>query len=121
MNNVALIKIEEDKMMNSMIPTNLTELEKNFYRISKKHDVGMSFCKEKRIEIAELDNKKAAAFIEDIKKISKETQVVDLIKSKQNIDVKGNKMPDGKPLYLVDEKYYRMLLGEETNKQLSLF
>lgn len=104
-----------------MIPTNLTEIKKEFYRIAKKHEINMSRATEKEIEVLEEDINKVRMFREDIHAISKDTKIIDLIYSNQYTDTKGNDIRGSKALYLVDNNYYRRLVGEDVDKQLSLF
>lgn len=104
-----------------MIPTNLTETKREFYRIAKRHNISMSKSTEKEIEVLEEDKRKIKLFRDDIRSISENTRVIDLIYTGQYTDTKGNDIRGSKALYLVDEDYYRQLVGEEADKQLSLF
>lgn len=80
--------------------------------IAKKHDISMFLCTEKIIEIAELDDSKAIAFIRDIKNLSKDTKIIDLIQTNQNIDINGYDITGDKSKYLVDDDYYREITGD---------
>lgn len=83
-------------------------------KIAKKHDISMFFCNEKRIEIAETDESKARKFVNEIADLGQEVKIVDLRRFNQHIDSKGYNIIGDKARYLVDDDYYRELIGEVT-------
>lgn len=113
-----------------MIPTNLTKLNIEFYKIAKKMEISMTYSTEKLIEVNETDRRKFNEFAAEIKKISPNTKILDLIRSKENVCVRGYDITGDKSVYLTDDNYYRKLIGESDLKedleimkenQLSLF
>lgn len=94
-----------------MIPTNLTEIKINFYKIAKKHEISMSLCTEEEIEVIEKDKSKFNEFAREIKKINNGTKIVDLVGGNEHICIRGYDSTGGKSLYLVDDDYYNKLIG----------
>ena len=111
----------------------MTDFRIKATKIARKLEVSMYMCTEKLIEIAEQDRKKREEFTREIEKINSTTRVTDLILNNQHEDSKGNSIIGSKSLYLVDDEYYRKLVGEDPQqkftenikvmkeKQLSLF
>lgn len=91
----------------------LPKLKINFYKIAKEHEISMSFSIEKLIEVIEKDKSKIKSFVRDIKKVSPQTKVTDLIANNQYIDINGNDVSNSKSLYLVDYNYYKRLISED--------
>lgn len=105
----------------TMIPTNLTEIKIQFIKIAKKQNISMTRTNERIIEFVEKDKLKAIEFVKTIKNISPSTKVIELIATDQVTDTRGNDISNDKALYLVDDNYYKKLIGADADKQLSLF
>ena len=82
-------------------------------KIAKRLDISMTMVTEKLIEFHEIDKDKAREFVRAIKEFSKDTKVIELIKSRQHLDTKGFDISNSRALYLVDDKHYRKIIGED--------
>lgn len=98
-----------------------SQLKIQFYRIAKRLKISMTRSTKEIIEFHEVDKEKAREFIKAIKEISSNTKVTELIANKQNLDINKFDLRDSKALYLIDDDYYRELLGQERTEQLSMF
>ena len=108
----------------------MTDFRIKATKIAKRLGISMFLCTEKLIEIAEQDGKKREEFTREIEKINSRTRVTDLILNNQHEDSRGNSIIGSKSLYLVDDEYYKKIIGESNlgesikimkENQLSLF
>lgn len=108
-----------------MIPSNLTEKLIRFYKIAKKHEISMTRSTERYIEVNEQDINKFNAFAKKITDFSPDTQILDLIRSNEYTDIRNHSIEGDKALYLIDDDYYKKLIGESSQEpregQISLF
>ena len=84
-----------------------------FIKIAKRMEVSMPFITEKEIEVNESDRRKFNKFAEEIRRISPNTKILDLIRSNEHICVRGYDITGDKSLYLTDDNHYRKLIGED--------
>lgn len=91
---------------------NLNELEIQFYKTAKEHEISMAFSSEKQIEVIESNEDKFKEFARSISNINPKTRVIDLIRGGEDSDIRGNSILDSKSKYLLDDDYYKRLIGE---------
>lgn len=101
-------------------------IREGIIRIAKKNDIDINCVRvaEKVIymEIYERSREKKDKFLREVNRTYKrKISYVDLIRLGLDRDIKGNTLEGSKPLYLVDDDYYRSIVREPTNKQLSMF
>ena len=97
----------------------MTDFRKQATRIAKRLEISMYMCTERLIEIAETDRRKRQEFIDEIEKLDNRTQVTDLILNRQHEDSRGNSIIGSKSLYLVDDDYYRKIVGEDPQEEFT--
>lgn len=90
-------------------------------KIAKKLNISMTRASEDLIEFAERDIDKIKEFRKAIFVLNTRTKVVELISTKQHIDINGYDMSNNKALYLTNDDYYYELVGLGKNEQLALF
>lgn len=95
-----------------MIPKHMTEEKVKIIKIAKRLDISIFFLSEELIEIAELDISRRRIFAKEVHEVGCKAKIIDLIESKQNIDIRGYDITGDKALYQVDDDYYRQLIGE---------
>jgi len=99
-------------------------------KLAKKYEVSMTRSSEELVEFFEEDEKKAHMFMREVKKLNPATKCVELIYANQYTDTKGFDIRKSKAMYLVDDDYYNVMIGNvseresnvyKDNEQVSLF
>src|SRR5699024_6004836 len=104
------------------IPVN--DFKRKAIRIAKQENISMTIIREDLVEFIEPNREKAANFVREIKSFSPGTRMVELISCGQDTDVRGNRIYPGRSLYLIDDDYYKALMGEgaeEKIEQITMF
>ena len=90
-------------------------------KIAKAQQISMTMNTKKLVEFNEENKQKVILFSNSIKALSPGTKVIELIRSNQNMDVRGYDIKRDKALYLQDDEYYKHLVGEVKIEQATMF